>query len=35
MRMNKNCKKTLNDFEVLRGLGKGGFGKVYLIKERS
>ena len=24
--------KTLDDFEVVRGLGKGAFGRVFLIK---
>ena len=28
----KFIKKSLNDFEVVRGLGKGAFGRVYLIK---
>ena len=30
----KSVKKTINDFEVVRGLGKGAFGLVFLIKER-
>lgn len=34
MKIIKITKKTINDFEVVRGLGKGAFGKVYLIKER-
>ena len=34
MKIIKINKKTINDFEVVRGLGKGAFGKVYLIKER-
>lgn len=34
MKVLKTSRKTINDFEVVRGLGKGAFGKVYLIKER-
>lgn len=34
MKVGKSTKKTINDFQVIRGLGKGAFGKVYLIKER-
>lgn len=28
----KAGKKTIKDFEVVRGLGKGAFGRVYMIK---
>ena len=31
---NRGGKKTLNDFEIVRGLGKGAFGRVFMIKER-
>jgi hypothetical protein len=34
LKVNKTPKKTINDFEVVRGLGKGAFGRVYLIRER-
>lgn len=34
LKVNKTPKKNIGDFEVIRGLGKGAFGKVYLIKER-
>jgi len=34
MKINKTPKKTISDFEVVRGLGKGAFGRVYMIKER-
>jgi hypothetical protein len=34
LKVNKTPRKTINDFEVVRGLGKGAFGKVYLIRER-
>lgn len=30
----KYSKKTIDDFEVVRGLGKGGFGRVYMIREK-
>lgn len=30
----KTTKKTIKDFQVVRGLGKGAFGRVYMIKER-
>lgn len=33
-KVSKSTKKTISDFEVVRGLGKGAFGKVYLIRER-
>ena len=33
-RTSKIYKKSLDDFEVVRGLGKGAFGKVFMIKER-
>ena len=32
MKISKSTKKTISDFEVVRGLGKGAFGKVYLIR---
>jgi hypothetical protein len=30
----RGVKKTIKDFEFVRGLGKGAFGKVYLIREK-
>ncbi len=33
-KISKSTRKTISDFEVVRGLGKGAFGKVYLIRER-
>uniref|UniRef100_A0AAQ4QP05 non-specific serine/threonine protein kinase n=1 Tax=Gasterosteus aculeatus aculeatus TaxID=481459 RepID=A0AAQ4QP05_GASAC len=33
--MSKNRSKTMSDFEYLKLLGKGTFGKVILVKERS
>ena len=30
----RGMKKTIKDFEFVRGLGKGAFGKVYLIREK-
>uniref|UniRef100_A0A8C7YMH7 non-specific serine/threonine protein kinase n=1 Tax=Oryzias sinensis TaxID=183150 RepID=A0A8C7YMH7_9TELE len=33
--MSKSRNKTMNDFEYLKLLGKGTFGKVILVKERS
>lgn len=27
--------KSIQDFEVVRGLGKGAFGQVFLVKEKS
>lgn len=29
-----NSKRSINDFEVVRGLGRGAFGKVYLVRVR-
>uniref|UniRef100_A0A8C4E6H8 non-specific serine/threonine protein kinase n=1 Tax=Dicentrarchus labrax TaxID=13489 RepID=A0A8C4E6H8_DICLA len=33
--MSKSCSKTMSDFEYLKLLGKGTFGKVILVKEKS
>ena len=32
--VHRQHRKTIYDFKVIRGLGKGSFGNVYLIKER-
>ena len=33
-RNSRVSKTSLDDFELVRGLGKGAFGKVFMIKER-
>ena len=30
----KKESKSITDFEVVRGLGKGAFGQVYLVKDK-
>ena len=31
----ENTKKSLEDFEIMKVLGKGTFGKVYMAKEKA
>lgn len=30
----KSLQKSIQDFEVVRGLGKGAFGQVFLVKDK-